>query len=153
MISTATAIHARSGRLKLGKARASKTPETKESKRRNFRGRIWAKGRVCAEGRVCALLWPRSGAPVERPASTAGDGLETLTLKFLPREIGGLRVGIRSDSHAIITAGAGRPHAGGEFLALSCLRHRSGVGLAGRGRAPPAAGAPRDGWPIPRSRG
>ena len=118
MISTATAIHARNGRLKLGKARASKTPEMKESKRRHFRGRIWPKRPVCAEGRVCTRLWLRSAAPVARRASTTGDGLETLTLKFLPREIGGLRVGIRSDSHAIITAGAGRQHEGGEFLAL-----------------------------------
>src|SRR2546428_6483752 len=116
MISTATAIHARNGRLKLGKARASKTPERKESKRRHFRGRIWAKGRVRAEVRVCALPWPRSAAPVEQRASTTGDGLETLTLKFLPHEIGGFRVGIRSHSHAIITAGAWRQHEGREFL-------------------------------------
>src|SRR3989442_11793151 len=100
MISTATAIHARSGRLKLGKARASKTPETKESKRRNFRGRIWAKGRVCAEGRVSALRWPRSGAPVERPASTAGGGPGNLYLKLFPRPLCGVAAGISGGSHA-----------------------------------------------------
>src|SRR5690348_6126597 len=114
-MSTATAIHAKNGRLKFGKASASRIPEIKERRVRHFRESICESKGACTDKRPCSLRGSRSAVPIERRGSTPGDGFETLALKLLPGEIGGLRVCIGSDLHAIITVGAGRQHEGGEF--------------------------------------